>query len=1240
MVTRKKFGRTWWGNAWIEAMARIDHDTNRLPRGRSYANGGRVQEIQICNGVAKAKVKGRQPKPYQVTIYLQKFTPEQFAKIQSCIAKDPALASELSLGKLPQEMLDRLAQEKIFLLPTTWQELNANCSCPDWANPCKHLAAVYYLIANEVDKNPFILFHLRGVETNTLMQAAGFAEPAPAAENEETFIPYTQIKVPAKSNKVEAEFSSILSSLSQEKDSAAIFALLEESPLFYPEGNFKQILFKAYRNITNHIKQLQLLEDFPSWLKSNICLLDPGTKVRQPLSETSFFIFLPKKIPKALEGPSKIITVLPVREPVCRLPVRACTQTVPEAVDGKVVLKRKKGMLLPAATLIDYFIISPLQLSSEESSPEVKLISIATTIALALARESVFVPQIRNDQKGNFFVCYKPLNQLKVTEKALDFLADLIPVTFLYRKEEKSLLIRRDAASSLLSLILTYIVHRFAGIKESNKLCNTFFNGEYYPVQDFTERQTARVITNWLSILNLSGNEISPAIRIEIPQGKKTLFQLQVEIENKKDPLSPLLPLADVFTTKKTIFSHPIEMVRFTVAHQISTASTYFPPLKTVLSSKGKESPLIDPLEVARLIQNGQHIFNMLGIRVIVPKELKILSSPQLSLAAKLKAGEKQNISYFNLEEMLTFSWEVALGDLKLTRKEFLQLVKSAAGVVKFKEHYLLLQPEEVARIVKKLNQPLPKLSSAEIMQASLTGQTANIFFHSDDKLRKMIDEITKFKMVKLPKSLKAVLRPYQKRGFQWLYSNADKGLGSCLADDMGLGKTIQAIALILKLKEEKKLDHPALVICPTTLVGNWLKECNKFAPSLKVLTYHGLERQLITALPVRACTQTGVGTGRRTQTGHADLIITTYGLLRREVEIFKKINWDLIIIDEAQNIKNADSKQTKAVKVLKAKGTIALSGTPVENRLSELWSIFDYLNPDYLGTRQNFMRRFAMPIEKYRDQRKIALLQKATAPFIMRRMKTDRSIIQDLPDKTVKNEYCYLSKEQTAIYQRVVDTNIQEISNSEGIARRGLVFKLMTSLKQICNHPVHYTKKGTVVKEHSGKAEMTISLLKKIISAREKVLLFTQYKVMGNLLVQLIQTELQIVPLFFHGSLTRKKREMMIEDFQNGNCSPIMIISLKAGGTGLNLTAATNVIHYDLWWNPAVEAQATDRTHRIGQSRKVFVHRLITIGTFEEKIDEMISAKKELAELTVSTGEKWLSELSNQELKEIFKLR
>jgi SNF2 family DNA or RNA helicase/uncharacterized Zn finger protein len=1206
MTNRKKFGQTWWGNAWIEAMERIDYDTNRLPRGRIYANTGRVQNIQIFNGVVEAEVKGRKPRPYRVTISLQKFTTMQIEKLQSCIAENPSLASELALGKLPKEMLVRLAQDDIFLLPTSWQDLKAECSCPDWANPCKHIAAVYYLIANEVDKNPFILFHLRGIETSTLMLAAGFAvTDQPAAEAGENYIPLNQINVSTKNNKkdneIELKLSTILSSLSQAKDSNKIFTFLEESPLFYSPGNFKKILLKAYQNITKHTENLQLFEKDPDWIESNILLFDPGNIKQKQLSKISFFIFSKKGTTEGVERLSRKIIV-------------------PEEIDGKLLLKRKTGKLLSAESLIDHFIKLPLQLSLEKTSPEVRLISIATTIALALARTSLFIPQIGNEEKDNFFIHYIPLKHLKVIQQVLDFLTELTPQTFYYRHKDKTLLIGPAAAEFLLSLILTHIVHSFADIKENNKLCNTFFYGAYYLAQEFNKKQTARVITNWLSILNLSKNEISSVIKIEIPPMKKTYFQLQVEVINKKDPLSPLLPLRDIFQTEKTIFAQPAEIVRFIVANQIATASIYFPSLKIVLSSKGKQSSLIDPLEMSELIKNGQYILNMLGISVIMPKELKVICSPQLAVKAKLKTNQSQSVSYLHLKEMLDFSWEVALGDHKMTKEEFLQLVKSATGLVKFKEHYLLLQPEEVTRVINKINKPLPELSSTEIIKASLIGETDNNFlFHTNDKLHKMIGELTNFKQVELPNTLTAVLRPYQKRGFQWLYSNADKGFGSCLADDMGLGKTIQAISIILKFKEEKKLHYPALVICPTTLVGNWLKECQKFAPSLKILIYHGTERQLTNT--------------------ESDLIITTYGLLRREVEEFKKRNWDLIIIDEAQNIKNADSKQTRAIKSLKSNASITLSGTPVENRLIELWSIFDYLNPGYLGTQRNFIHRFAIPIEKYHDQKKIDLLKKATAPFIMRRMKADHSIIKDLPDKIVKNEYCYLTKEQTAIYQRIVDANMQEISESEGISRRGLIFKLMTALKQICNHPAHYTKKGTVSKEHSGKSEMTISLLEKIFTSREKVLLFTQYKEMGNLLVQLIQNEFRLEPLFFHGSLNRKRRETMIDDFQNGKHSPMMIISLKAGGTGLNLTAATNVIHYDLWWNPAVEDQATDRTYRIGQTKKVIVHRLITIGTFEEKIDEMINAKKELSKLMISTGERWLSELSNQELKQIFKL-
>jgi len=330
---------------------------------------------------------------------------------------------------------------------------------------------------------------------------------------------------------------------------------------------------------------------------------------------------------------------------------------------------------------------------------------------------------------------------------------------------------------------------------------------------------------------------------------------------------------------------------------------------------------------------------------------------------------------------------------------------------------------------------------------------------------------------------------------------------------------------------------------------------------------------------------------------------------------------------------------ETLAVKSLNTGAHIAMSGTPVENRLTELWSIFDFINKGYMGDLSDFQRNYSIPIEKFRDDTKIQKLRHATSPFMLRRLKTDKSVIDDLPEKLIFDEYCYLSNEQAAMYEKILETNLQSIGANDGIKRRGLILKLITSLKQVCNHPVLYAKQGELTKAMSGKTEKAFSIIENIIEQKEKVLIFSQYKEMGGLLVEMIKKELGQDSYFFHGSLTRPKREEIIENFQNNDDIKLMVISLKAGGTGLNLTAATNVIHYDLWWNPAVEDQATDRTYRIGQTKNVIVHRLITLGTFEEKIDEIIKSKKELADLTVSTGERWITEFSDRDLREIFSL-
>lgn len=437
----------------------------------------------------------------------------------------------------------------------------------------------------------------------------------------------------------------------------------------------------------------------------------------------------------------------------------------------------------------------------------------------------------------------------------------------------------------------------------------------------------------------------------------------------------------------------------------------------------------------------------------------------------------------------------------------------------------------------------------------------------------------------------------------------------------MGLGKTVQVISLLLRLKEEKyfKQNSPVLIIVPTTLLTNWTKEFLKFAPSLKFSIYHGSQRKL--------------------DFKKKDIVLTSYNLARKDFSKFEKIKFSAIILDEAQNIKNPDTDQSKAIKQLKSNIRIAMTGTPVENRLSEYWSIFDFLNKGYLGNLHNFNENFAFQIERNRDHRKLDLFRKITSPFILRRLKSDKNIISDLPDKMEIDQYCTLTKDQAALYQCTLEKIMKDIESAEGIERRGMVLKLITSLKQICNHPAHFLKKNNVSIDISGKTSLLMHILDTAYENNEKVLIFTQYTEMGELLSKMIFERFKEEVLFLHGGVSRKKRDEMVERFQTQPSVKTFILSLKAGGVGLNLTAAKNVIHFDLWWNPAVEAQATDRAYRIGQKENVMVHRLITKATFEEKIDAMIKRKKELANLTVLNSEKWIGEFNNKELRELFKL-
>ncbi|MGV9601930.1 DEAD/DEAH box helicase [Streptosporangium sandarakinum] len=483
---------------------------------------------------------------------------------------------------------------------------------------------------------------------------------------------------------------------------------------------------------------------------------------------------------------------------------------------------------------------------------------------------------------------------------------------------------------------------------------------------------------------------------------------------------------------------------------------------------------------------------------------------------------------------------------------------------------------------------------------------------------------------VATPRALRGTLRPYQERGLSWLSFLSGLGLGGVLADDMGLGKTVSALSLLLSERERAAGDAggapgPTLLVCPMSLIGNWRKEAARFAPSLRVYVHHGGSRRRDDELPAAV--------------RDADLVITTYGTALRDLGALAALRWERVICDEAQAIKNSAARQSRAVRAIPARTRLALTGTPVENRLSELWSIMEFCNPGLLGPARRFRERYQEPIETRRDEDAVAALRRATGPFVLRRLKTDRSIITDLPEKQEMKVWCTLTPEQAELYTAVVNDMMGRIGGSAGIERRGNVLAAMTKLKQICNHPAHLLRDGSRLAGRSGKLARLEELAGEILAEGDSALVFTQYAEFGALLRPYLAARLDRPVLWLHGGLSRSRREELVERFQRGDEPTLFLLSLKAAGTGLNLTAAAHVIHVDRWWNPAVEDQATDRAFRIGQTRNVQVRKFICVDTLEERIDEMIERKRSLAESVVGTGEDWISELSTDQLRELFRL-
>lgn len=718
-------------------------------------------------------------------------------------------------------------------------------------------------------------------------------------------------------------------------------------------------------------------------------------------------------------------------------------------------------------------------------------------------------------------------------------------------------------------------------------------------------------------------------LRLEEPEDIDGLWDLQIFLRGKRDP-DLIFDPTDESNMPKEWWAH-LEAV----GREEERLVKLFPWLA---GKKGITKELTES-EAWLFLTEASETLLALGVEILLPSWWQAMKDANLKVKAKVKGSSSHRPSFVGLQAMLDYNWRFSMNGVELSEEEFNQLVEEKRRLVYIRGRWIKLDPGFVRQIQDLIKRAEKEgLHVRDLLEQELLGDDneeetederafARVQIELNRQWKQMVKQLRDVKSLPLepvPDSFQGELRPYQVLGMSWLLFLRKYGFGACLADDMGLGKTIQLLSYLLAVKEEEK-DGPALIICPTSVLGNWQKEIGRFAPDLKVYLHYGSTRLKEEEFSAAA--------------RESDIVLTSYGLSHLDFPEFEGMEWSTIAIDEAQNIKNSNTKQSRAIRKLRGKHHIALTGTPMENRLTELWSIFDFTNHGFLGSLGQFQKKYVLPIEKDDEKEKIQELQALIRPFLLRRTKKDEEVALNLPDKQEQKEYCPLTAEQASLYEQLVQDTFAQLETMTGFERKGLILQLLGRLKQLCNHPALYLKeaKPRDVLGRSLKLEKLVEIIEMVLEQEESCLIFTQYIEMGEIIRRLLQERFGIEAPFLNGSVPKGKRDEMIARFQEREF-PVFILSLKAGGTGLNLTAANHVIHYDRWWNPAVENQATDRAYRIGQQRFVHVHKFISTGTLEEKIDAMLEKKQSLNDQIIQS-DNWITELSTDELRELIHL-
>ena len=1145
---------------WIGNIKKLDAKNN-LKHGEIYAGDGSIHDFEIENSTVKAKVDGAPGDVFDVEIKFNPLTSADKNSIRNFIEKNYSLYIQLLNNQIPQVLLN----SKFKILPYSLKDFKMSCSCSRGLF-CKHKAAVFHKLKNEIKKDHFLIFTLRDFNLKDEIQ------------NENRIIKTIREVV-----KNDSPFTL------EDKHTASYLTwlnfMLDDYPSFYSSDtiNFNDLVFDVLKSMSSSINRIQNpinKNEFHEYI-----ILGNTLRSFEYFSSKS-----PEQIQKAFENK----WLNPQKWESFKIDIDG-NYEITSLFTGRHTNNFTNSNL--KHTLFAFF-AELNQVDIDDYCGNIKFLQELYLFTAKLIYVSGLIPEFFALDNGKYHIRWIPTFEKSIFLKLNEFF-DKCPERLLTFYEGD--LSKRNQVISLISLFFegfsSYYLKKLMPANIAQYSDERYFRLFFAGSQDFSYykyRGKEFEVNNWVSTLYFSQkdfkfiitslqNDFNFFLNLKVQTNSKTFSIPELFKNNKTDIIENMIILDNAFS--KFDFEYDFNHPRGMDLHEF----IFF----------------ID--EIAPNLKE-------MGIEVEVPREFGEVQNLKLIIDSKVKKTDAS----LSIDDLIDFDWKIAIGDERFSLDEFKTFSQNFRGLVKIKDKYYVVDEKELKQLSRDVSS-IPKNRDKMSMLRYILSRKDNIV-EITEKLERLLDNTLEITSIHVPDSLKGNLRPYQEIGFSWMLQNIRMGFGSILADDMGLGKTIQLLSVVLHLKENDLItDKKVLIVTPTSLISNWIKEIEKFAPSLKTRIYHGQKRQF--------------------PDEDYDILLTSYGIVRQDIDEFKSQNWFLIAIDEAQNIKNPKSKQTSAIKSVNANHHIALSGTPVENHLSEYWSIFDFINKGYLFNLKQFNNNFIKPIQNNQDEKILEDFKKITSPFILRRLKTDKEIIKELPDKIINDVYCNLTVKQATMYEETLNQLFEGVEQSEGIERKGKVLKLINSLKQICNHPSQFLKLNEAKVEESGKMEVMMNILENILDADEKVLIFTQYVQMGKIMKRMIEDKFDEEVLFLYGGLKRDEKDNMIDKFQMGK-NKIFILSLKAGGIGINLTAASNVIHYDLWWNPAVENQATDRAYRIGQSDDVMVYRFITTGTLEEKINQILLRKRELVEMTIEGNESFITEMNNNELQEMLKLR